>query len=404
MTGRRLAWIRWSMTLFFAATTAACLIGLAVFTAHQDASARARVDARLLTQARQVALGLDIDDDGLVFSSQAPPGTNLNQALGMRAIGSSPAAVVVGDDVQYSSPSTSALPSARTIGRLTAAIRDGDAAVLTTTTSRSSDADGRWIAVPVHGSVHAVVLLGDLSVPPGEHRTVVLGLAAAVAGLVAAATFAGHLLSGLAMRPAVRATRQQEQFLREAAHELRTPLATISLITEAGLRDPATAADALRSVDQRLGRLNLLVGSLLARARADANGTEVERRPLRLDQLVEVTVDELRAGDRVEVVSAGCVVVGNADLIAQAIRNLVENALRHAPDSTVRVTVGDGAVTVQDDGRGADGDGVGRSAPRGTGTGLEIVEWVAHVHGADFGLDRSPLGGVRAALVFPERR
>ncbi|KQS07931.1 hypothetical protein ASG04_12260 [Curtobacterium sp. Leaf183] len=400
--GRRLAWVRWCMTAFFALTTAACLVGLATFAARQDQVDRERVDRELLVHADRIALGIDIDADGLVFSS-APPGANLDTAVGLNAIGTAPTGIVIDGALQYAEPAARELPSARTVERLDAAVRHGAGSASTTTSDRSGTLT-RWVAVPVPQARDATVLVGTAPSSSVDHQTVVLGLVAAVLGLVSVATLAGHLLSGIAMRPAVRQTEQQEQFLREAAHELRTPIATMALIAESGLRDPDTATGALRALDRRLAGMSMLVTSLLARARADQSGAAVSMRRLRLDQLVEVTVADLEAGDDVQVDARETVVRGNPELIAQAVRNLVENALGHAPGSRVEVTVGERAFVVADDGGAPGRRAVDGRAPRpaGTGTGLSIVEWVAEVHGGTVELGPSSSGGTRATMRFPE--
>jgi two-component system OmpR family sensor kinase len=394
------------MTAFFTLTTAACLVGIAVYAAHADTDARRRVDTGLLTQATQIAAGIVLDDDGRILAEGAPPTGNGSLETGLQAVGSAPVAVVDAHGIAYSSPGRSWLPTARTVRRAAEAVRASRSSVFFTAPGHD-DATNRWAAVPLVDSDTAVALVGTSAVPAADHRTVVLGLTAAVVGLVLAATLAGHLLAALAMRPAVRQLEQQEQFLREASHELRTPLATVALIVESGLRDPDTATPALRAVGERLAGIDHLVRSLLARARADASATAVEQRPLRLDQLVEVTVADLHAADRVAVETAATVVQGNADLIGQAVRNLVENALRHAPGSTVSVTVADRCVTVSDTGPAAlaEAGSAASSAARGhvlgTGTGLSIVTWVAEVHGAELSFDTSPRGGLEVSLRFP---
>lgn len=413
------------MTAFFTLTTAACLIGLAVYAAHADTDGRRRVDAGLLTQATQIAAGISLDDDGQILAESGPGPGNGSLETGFQAVGSAPVAVVDAHGIAYSSPGRSWLPASRTVSRAAEAVRASRSDVFFTAAGHD-DVTNRWVAVPLADADTAVALVGTSAVPAADHRTVVLGLTAAVVGLVLAATLAGHLLAALAMRPAVRQLEQQEQFLREASHELRTPLATVALIVESGLRDPETATTALRSVDERLSGIDFLVRSLLARARADASDTAVEQRPLRLDQLVEVTVDDLQAADRVTVEAAATVVQGNADLIGQAVRNLVENALRHAPGSAVVVTVADRCVTVSDTGpaalAGAPSAGlpsggtpavqpaeelssVGAPAAQahvlGTGTGLSIVTWVAEVHRAELSFDTSPRGGLEVSLRFP---
>jgi signal transduction histidine kinase len=203
----------------------------------------------------------------------------------------------------------------------------------------------------------------------------------------------------------MRTLDQQEQFLAEAAHELRTPLATLRLTLEGG----TTSRDAVRTVDH----LDRLVTGLLSRARIDSGTRPLEMTPLRLDLLVEQVVEELPPGGALVTMRAEpTVVLGDPDLLAQAVRNLVENALRHGTTadgpSTVEVTVAEGRVAVRDHGPGIDagdreaifGDRVtgGRG---GIGVGLPIVRWVAELHGGHSHVASASGPGALVELVLP---
>ncbi|PZF60500.1 two-component sensor histidine kinase [Curtobacterium sp. MCBD17_013] len=401
---RRLERIRWSMTLFFALTTAACMVALAVFFAATDAAARHRVDDGLRTQARLVSEG--VTHDGRYFSFAT--GTTPASGAGFAAIGTMPAGFVDARGIEYASPRQSSLPSSAVISAMYAGMRRAHASVFQTVSGRNGVAM-RWVARPLDPSDVAMTMVGAPAAAPFSRRTLVLGLVLAVAVLVLLGTVTGHVLSGRAMRPAVRQVERQEQFLREAAHELRTPLATLGLIAESGIRHPDTADQALRDLQGRLERMTGVVTSLLARARSESGG-EIDQRLLRLDQLVEVTVDELDRGALVSVDAVPTVVRGNADLVEHAVRNLVENAIRHT-DGPVRITVRDRCFAVADSGSGvperlagrADGidPGVVGGPGVGTGTGLSIVRWVADLHHATLRFEGRPGGGLVVSLEFP---
>jgi signal transduction histidine kinase len=104
-------------------------------------------------------------------------------------------------------------------------------------------------------------------------------------------------------------------------------------------------------------------------------------------------------------------VQGDRLAIREAIRNLIDNAIRHTPaGSTVRVTIGPGAaVTVEDDGPGLLGEltddlfrpfrKVDASGDR-AGLGLAIVRQAVELHRGSINVGRSPLGGAMFRLQF----
>ncbi len=229
--------------------------------------------------------------------------------------------------------------------------------------------------------------------------------------MVAAAAL-GHVISGFAMRPAVRGLADTERFLVEASHELRTPLTVLAVILDEA-RARGEPDESVVRARRQVDRLTSITSALLLRARASAGTTAVALEPLRLDQVVEASVAEAApealADGRVTVEAPATVATANPELVAQAVRNLVDNALRHGAPP-VLVTVRPGEVEVSDAGGGIPPvrrrrmrrPGVGRG--EGTGTGLAIVEWVARVHGGSLQLGTGPGGGLRARLVLAGSR
>lgn len=246
-----------------------------------------------------------------------------------------------------------------------------------------------------------MVLVGQSAAAQDDaHSRLTHGLVLGCGALLLVAATTGFLLSGRAMRPASDALSGQEQFLAEAAHELRTPLASLRLQAESG------GADATRLV-ATVDRLDHLVTALLVRARVQSGSFEPERVPLRLDQLVEQMLDEY--GDDVAIIidAAPVVVTGDPVLIGQAVRNVIDNAMRYAPEAATRVTVAEGAVIIDDRGPGiavsdrAAAVRVGTGSGRGLGAGLTIVGWVMELHQGTLALTDAPGGGLRVELRFP---
>ncbi|MET7568814.1 ATP-binding protein [Streptomyces sp. NPDC005492] len=400
----RLRRTRRSMTLLFAATTAACLVVLAAVAIRIDAgSRRSGLDHEVSSRATGLSRAVWFDAGVLhlepLREDELARGAQVLAVLQTKS-GASPS-------VRNVVPGRSALPDQERLDRVWQSVLDEQETVVVSAPARHGERL-RWAAAPVWDGdrIGAAVLVGtDLARGEHDHEVLVRWLVLGCTALVCCAAAVGHLLSGRAMRPALRGLAQQEQFLAEAAHELRTPLATLRLVVEGR----GSSDEALRLVD----RLSRLVTGLLARARMEAGAQRAELVPLRLDQLVETTVEELPDHESVTVTAEPVVVLGDPDLLAQAVRNLVENAQRHGgpAGAPVEVTVAEGLVAVRDHGAGvrpADRERVfargvtgGSGTASGTGAGLAIVRWVAELHHGTARLTEAPGGGLIAELRLP---
>jgi signal transduction histidine kinase len=206
----------------------------------------------------------------------------------------------------------------------------------------------------------------------------------------------------------------QRRFVADASHELRSPLATIAAGLE--LLDPGgdDTVTALRAETERLGRL---VDALLLLARADERGLRPCREEVDLDEVADAERRRPSGGLVPRVDAAPVRVVGDRGQLARVLRNLVDNACRHAR-STVLVTVRrrgvEAVVEVGDDGPGVPPAHRGRVFERfvrlddararadgGAGLGLAIVAEVVAAHGGRVELGDSPLGGALFRVRLP---
>ncbi len=216
-------------------------------------------------------------------------------------------------------------------------------------------------------------------------------------------------------------TRRQQRFVADASHELRNPLTRIKSEVEVDLAHPERAdlAATHRSVAEEVEGLGRMLEDLLYLARSDAGDLDRSATSVDVSELLEQEV--ARLGDaRVPVtVSAAPVttVGGRADQLARAIRNLLDNAVRHASAGVASsVAVADGAVrlVVEDDGPGipapdrervferfARVDEARSAATGGTGLGLAIVRDIVERHGGRVFVDPRHTDGTRFVVELP---
>jgi signal transduction histidine kinase len=201
----------------------------------------------------------------------------------------------------------------------------------------------------------------------------------------------------------VEAAGAQRRFVADASHELRSPLATIRAAHEiAGLHPEATEWSALHTdVLAEVQRLERLVDDLLFLARSDEHGLRSQREDVDLDDLLSAEAGRLRRTTGLEIVTAESPVrvVGDRDQLARALRNLTDNAARHAT-KRLELRVGrsgtHAVVDVIDDGPGIPAavrervferfvrlDPSRQRGAGGTGLGLAIAREVARAHGGD---------------------
>ena len=147
----------------------------------------------------------------------------------------------------------------------------------------------------------------------------------------------------------------ERRLLLDISHELRSPLARLSVATElARSSEPEAREAALNRIEKEAERLNALVGELLQVTRVEGDPSSLRQEPVRVDELVaglveDCTVEAEARGCRLEMKKAPPLMVrGDAELIRRAVENVVRNAIRHAPQGTaVEVSMENGAPGVR---------------------------------------------------------
>jgi signal transduction histidine kinase len=225
-----------------------------------------------------------------------------------------------------------------------------------------------------------------------------------------------------------KSIESQNRFIADAAHQMRTPLAAIKVQLERAQREPDREgqAEALRQTLATLDRTSRLSNQLLTLARAEAR-PNASSHYVRLD-LRSVTFDvgvawvpkalaqgaDLGFADPRQEVPVVC----DQSLLAEAVNNLIDNALRYAgpsPKVTLGVLPADGdhgaILFVEDDGPGIPVPEreavlerfyrVPGSPGSGSGLGLSIVRVIIQAHGGDITFKDPDHGGFQVGLVFP---
>jgi signal transduction histidine kinase len=210
------------------------------------------------------------------------------------------------------------------------------------------------------------------------------------------------------------AQRAQRRFVSDASHELKSPLASLRQYAEVAQIHPdrISANDLSSAVLDEGARLERLVQNMLVLAHADEHSLAHTSAPVDLDDVLLREASRLRASTALTIdgsaIGAGRV-QGDAALLAQVVRNLADNAARHAAAKIalgLREDNGNIILTVDDDGSGiatGDRDRVFDRFVRldeararqsgGSGLGLSIVREIVSAHGGTVSVAHSTLGG-----------
>jgi two-component system, OmpR family, sensor histidine kinase MprB len=214
-----------------------------------------------------------------------------------------------------------------------------------------------------------------------------------------------------------RSVQSQRNLVADASHELRTPIATLRANLQL-MRDEsrlsAADRDALREdMISELDELTGLVGDVVELARGSKpTGAQGD---VRVDAIAEDVAERTRrrAPDlTVQTTLEPTLVLGEADRIARAITNLLDNARKWSPsDGLIEVGLRDGVLTVRDHGPGFEAEDLpfvfdrfhrareARSKP-GSGLGLAIVRQAAEAHGGSAEAHNAPGGGALLRVSF----
>ena len=276
--------------------------------------------------------------------------------------------------------------------------------------------------VAADGTHHVIAVVRGLDDIYEAQHTVARALYIGVPALIVVVALVTWWIAGITLRPVERAHERQRRFVADAAHELRSPVASIRQHAEVASAHPETTdvRELAGTVAHEGVRLQDLVDDLLLLARLDESASPISAAEVDLDDVALAEAARLRATTDLTIdtaaVGAGRV-RGDAKYLERSVRNLGDNAVRHAAGRiALSVAEQDGhvALRVDDDGPGIPPEARDRVFERferlddarardtgGSGLGLAIVREVVEAHDGEVTLSDSPLGGLRAELRFP---
>ncbi len=219
-----------------------------------------------------------------------------------------------------------------------------------------------------------------------------------------------------------RQSAEMRQFIADAGHELRTPLTIFMGYLDALRQGVVQDSEAVRRVHDTMldesRKMRTIIEKLILLARMErAPERSLER--VDLGSVAARAVDALRplAGDRIQFQGDGTAsVVGDDTELYEAIKNVVENAVRYAPESPIHVKVEnagqDTEIVVSDSGPGMQSvdvehafdrfyRGTSRTQVDGSGLGLAIAKRAVERVGGTIALESNPQQGTRVTMRFP---
>lgn len=238
-----------------------------------------------------------------------------------------------------------------------------------------------------------------------------------------------YFLAGKTLLPVEISMEQQKQFLSDASHELRTPLAILQINLDNILSEKKTDTkdykDALGNMEE-VERMTSLVNELLLLSRLDISNTSISLAKLNVTQLVQNVAKRLipyakakkLSLDVIDVPPKPIMINGNAEMLSQAIGNVLKNAVDYNRiNGNVFVSLEKkretAVITVRDTGFGISPKHLpyvfhrfykgeeSRSKHKGTGLGLAIAESIIKKHNGTITIESTSPKGTTVNILFP---
>ncbi|MCW3062850.1 MAG: integral rane sensor signal transduction histidine kinase [Solirubrobacterales bacterium] len=407
--------VRWRLTLAFACVMAILLVATGLFVRHRlEANLDSALDSSLRSHVADIAALAQQSESGLAEAKRSG---------------------VVGQDPQFAQiidargrviDASAGLPR-RPLLDASALARARHGSVVIRRTLAAGGPPARLLAAPITAQGQRLVAVVGQPLEDRDRAisdlTNVLLLGGPIA--LALASLAGYALTGFALRPVEVMRRRERTFVADASHELRSPLTMLRTELELMARDEPSGVDlqaATASAIEETERLGRLADDLLVLTRADNQSIQLRTAPVSVGSLVHAVA--ARAGRRPSVgdlrvvvgeVADDALVLADGDRVAQALDNLLDNALRYAAREVELTTVVAGSsveIHVLDDGPGFPPEFLARAWDRfsradaartddGSGLGLPIVRTIAELHDGRAEAANRPVGGADVWITLP---
>ncbi len=224
-----------------------------------------------------------------------------------------------------------------------------------------------------------------------------------------------------------KAYQQQNQFVADASHELRTPISVIqgyaSLLSRWGKNDKDVLDESIEAIKTEAESMKDLIEKLLFLARGDNNRQTIEKHNALLNELIDEVIRETRLIDNnheiINIENENIIINSDVKLLKEALRIFIDNSIKYTPSGgkitiSSRLEKSGAVVTIEDTGIGISKEDLPNVFNRfyradksrtketgGTGLGLSIAKWIILIHNGTINVNSKVNYGTTITIFLP---